>query len=84
MRKKWREWQLEYEMKLGVMNKKYLQGSILKHIGGWVGSWLEIGSTGLTNEHIKERNTLWLYYFRETDGKPQTFQMKTLPCFPFL
>ena len=78
VRKKWREWQLEYEMKLeGVMNKKYLQASILKQVGGYVRSWLEIGSNGLTNEPVKERSTLWLYYFKETDDKPQTFQMKT-------
>lgn len=52
VRKKWREWQLEYEMKLRVMNKKYLQGSILKQVVGWVGSWLEIGSNGLTKREV--------------------------------
>ena len=82
MRKKWREWQLEYEMKLeGAMNKKYLQGSILNQIGGWIGSWLEIGSNGLTNEHIKERSTLRLYYFKETDPSLRHFKWKLSHAF---
>ena len=49
-----------------------------------------MGSNGfrycMTNEHIVGtiKYSAAVLFFKKTTGKPQTIQMKTLPCFPIL